>query len=386
MKKLLALLLAGALVLSMSACCCCLPTDGLKLPDVNPPAANSSKPTGSVIIQIPTDPTEPTEPPTVPPTTPPTKPIVPGGKEVSRCVFASYQDGNGNPWFQQKLQLTDGFISNLETIGYDGQLRHSSICYDWKARMATITSDDPDNGSQEIFWDSKGQINQIRSSHGDTTVTVYNYYTFFGKIKDSTTYVNGLLESRAVYEYNENQQMTSYAYYDSRGIITNSNKISYNEYGDPIMDLWYENGELTSDYRYTYTYDEEGRVLTETTVFGDSGHFVSKYAFNYNEKGLLESEYSFAEEGFPIYWDEYTYNEDGLETKRTHFTLEGVSDIYMTEYTKDGQVLRRSSYSQYDGSPVLQNVELFDYSSVYVTELEDAVQQNLFDLITGWGL
>jgi hypothetical protein len=35
---------------------------------------------------------------------------------------------------------------------------------------------------------------------------------------------------------------------------------------------------------------------------------------------------------------------------------------------------------------MLQNVDVYDYRTVYVTELEDTVQNHLFDMITGWGL
>lgn len=412
MKKLLALLLAGVLALSMSACCCCLPTEDFELPDfdipdfelpnVQRPSAENSKPTGDVIIVVPSDPDKdnsdpgndpsgeiqrPTEPerPSEMPTIKP-QPSVPSRKEVYRCVLTSYQDSDGNPWFQQKLQLKDGFITYVETNGYDGELRRSYISYDWDARTATITSDDPDSDSQTFTWDEQGQIVQIVAQHDGNLMVVRNSYTSFGEIAESRTFVNGELVNRVAYEYNENGQMTWNAYYDSNGDITESSQIDYNKHGDHIAELWWEDGVLISDYRYTYTYDEEGRKLTETAVFGDSGRFIYKYSYNYNAEGLLESEYSFDEEGFPNYWYEYTYNEDGLQTQLAQFTPDGLSDTYITEYTKDGHILRQSRYSHFDGNAMLQNVDVYDYRTVYVTELEDTVQNHLFDMITGWGL
>lgn len=381
MKKLLALLLAGALSLSMSACCCCIPMNETKTP-----ALQNSTPTSNVIIQIPTDPTEPTNPSTVLPTTPPTVPVAPVRKEVTRCVFASYQDGEGNAWFRQRLMLADNFFSQLEMLNYDGTLSNSYLSYDWDARTATITSDDSESGSQTFLWDEKGQIVQIIGLHEGELLSIQNSYTPFGEILERRIYLGGKLESRSVYEYDENEKPIKFYAYDADGVIIEQAEITYNEYGDVTRELYWLNGELDTDYRYTYTYDEEGRKLTETAVFGEEDRFVHKYSYHYNAQGLLDLEYSFDEAGYPNYWYEYSYNEKGDEVLSARYDLDGICDTYTTEYNEDGYVLRRSSYSHYDGSPVLQNVELFEYSKVYVTELEDAVQQNLFDLIMGWSL
>ena len=77
-------------------------------------------------------------------------------------------------------------------------------------------------------------------------------------------------------------------------------KYEYNDHGDRVRSQSWENGKLVSDITSEYTYDEQGKVLLETSKFWcltpkadgttEELTFTSTHQFTYDEHGLLTIE------------------------------------------------------------------------------------------------
>ena len=78
---------------------------------------------------------------------------------------------------------------------------------------------------------------------------------------------------------------------------TEGEKYEYNDHGDEVRSQSWENGKLVSDITSEYTYDEQGKVILETSEFWslrtkDDGSteeltFTTSNQYTYDEHGLL---------------------------------------------------------------------------------------------------
>lgn len=94
-----------------------------------------------------------------------------------------------------------------------------------------------------------------------------------------------------------------YSLYDTDGNYlayyseTEGEKYEYNDHGDEVRSQSWENGKLVSDITSEYTYDEQGKVIQETSEFWslrtkDDGSteeltFTTSNQYTYDEHGLL---------------------------------------------------------------------------------------------------
>lgn len=407
MKKLLALLLTGVLALSMSACCCCLPMDSFELPDfdipdfelpnVQRPSAENSKPTGDVIIVVPSDPDEgnsdpgndpsgeiqrPTEPerPSEMPTIKP-QPSVPGRKEVYRCVLSSWMQpdfGSG----AQHVTLKDGMIYRISSINPPSEDQDRYIVYDWNANRAYYVTDG-ETGEVEcsFMWDEKGNIIRIETDEE----TVEYSYTNFDEI-ESIYYFDkaGTLMSQVVMEYDAENRPIRSVTFDRDGFVQDRLEQVYDGHGNLLRYAYWENGYLSYDEVFTYTYDNAGNVETELCISALDDSFVSKFTYVYNAEGLVEYMYSYEEDGSCNLWYEYQYNGAGLQTQENTYNNEGLTHSTITEYDSNGNVIYKADYMYYGGNATLLGDYTFEYETVYLTEAEERVQAFVENLIGTW--
>ena len=406
MKKLLALLLAGVLALSMSACCCCLPMEDFELPDfdipdfelpnVQRPSAENSKPTGDVIIVVPSDPDkensdpgndpsgeiqQPTEPerPSEMPTIKP-QPSVPSRKEVSRCVYSSAQQTDFGT-VVHRVALNGNMISQTTYIhpAYEDETR--SVFYDWDARRGYIVADGGDGEIVDLFtWDEQGNI--IQSDTSDKSIR-YSYTTF-NEVETIHVYdKSGTLLTQVVMEYDSENRPVSSITYGQYGQEQGRMEQSFNEYGDLLRytSLW--GGYLECDDVYTYEYDDNGNMVSMSCTSAIDGSFVSSEIYTYNNNGLLEYTYFLSEDGSCHRWNEYQYNDAGLQTRQNAYDNEGLCNYTITEYDFFGNVTYIADYLCYGGESRLEGEYRYQYQLVYLTEAEERVQAYVDNLAGG---
>lgn len=407
MKKLLALLLAGVLALSMSACCCCLPMEDFELPDfdipdfdlpnVQRPSAENSKPTGDVIIVVPSDPDKensdpgndpsgeiqrPTEPerPSEMPTIKP-QPSVPDRKEVYRCVLSTWMQtdfGSGT----QHVTLKDGMIYRISSINPPSENKDSYIVYNWKSNCAYHVTDGQ-TGEVELsfMWDEKGNISRIETDEE----TVDYSYTNFDEI-ESIHYFDkaGTLMSQVVMEYDSENRPICSITYNQDGFVQDRLEQVYDEHGNLVRYTYWENGYLSCDDVYTYTYDNAGNVEMELCISALDDSFVSKNTYIYNAEGLVEYMYSYEEDGSCNRWYEYQYNGAGLQTQELSYHDGELSASTVTDYDSNGNVVYTADYLHYNGESTLLGEYTFEYETVYLTEAEDRLQTFVDNLIGNW--
>ena len=125
------------------------------------------------------------------------------------------------------------------------------------------------------------------------------------------------------------------------GVIERNDRYSYvyTKYGDieqiAITDM---NGQTVQGY-YRYTYDKQGRKLTEELLRPDGGSDITKYS--YNENGDLLKKEQIPQKGKGQTWS-YTYDQEGKLLSES-YEYSGI--IYSTDYTYDD--LGRLQTAQY---------------------------------------
>ena len=169
--------------------------------------------------------------------------------KAGRTVSTTY-DALGNP-----LSVTDP--SGTVTYQYGANWKPKSVT----AHGSTVTMEydeagnqtklvDPDAGTQRYTYDAYGRIVTQRDGRGITTTNTYNQ---FGQLTLSTT---GAVTT--TYTYGQNS--------DNQGLLLSSSR---------------QNNSIS------YTYDQYGRVRTETRSLSNVGN--RQFSYTYDSKGQLSS-------------------------------------------------------------------------------------------------
>lgn len=170
------------------------------------------------------------------------------------------------------------------------------------------------------------------SYNSDGQVTEFRYY-----------YVDeGRLNHHTIYEYDAaGHLLTEYTYYGDDGSIRSGWEYSYDENGNRILSS-FTDMEGINTWRYTYTYDENGRILTAAKFFpydADGEHDqLGYYTYSYDAAGRLVSKLWTETKGtyFVNHDYYYSYNEAGLLTQSKAVDDRGDVEELMT-YTYDNQ-------------------------------------------------
>lgn len=304
MKKIISIVLASVLVLSLLAAC------GNQKGEENPKADATVKQPQS------NDPgsniTEPSE----------TKPEEQGvtAQRISKISWTMIED-------DETYSIVDEYeydeSSNITRwVRYvDDELSHD-YQYAKSMEKPLVTS-----GSYENTWvysyDANGNLIRYTVGDGDA------YATF--------AYENGELVESAEY-WGES-----------------CTKRKYNENGDPVESLEYHDEEL---YRKTvWTYDDTGNLL-ETESY-QNGEISSSTIFQYDENGHLLEEISY-ENGVISQKTIFDYDENGNQTKRLYYSND------MIAYSDSGLQLKSGYTWEYDsnGNLVAESFEDYEHHAL----------------------
>lgn len=364
MKKLLALLLCMAMLLSLAAC------DGNVDPTEPPPNGISDE----EIANNNSTGQEPEE------------------KELELSALKKFTyDADGN---LVDYKYYYGNTEELSTYTYDkagNQLTSKLVINDEEKESSAYTYDEDGNLTLEEVYDGKGKVRtasyvydaegQVVSDsvweNGKTTEGVYTYDAY-GLNTEIVYQVDGVETERYVNQYNEDGQLLLGAFYQNSVEVFHT-EYTYDENGNTTLMEQYSDGELA--YRNVYAYNENGDMIEDAYYTGDGDiiyRYLMEYTYHsgdrtkeistyenndpestsggtlisvvsYSESGSLLSEATY-EEGQLADQAFYTYDDSGniVEEKYLWYIAEGEYEENRTEYSynDDGQKLTETYYER----------------------------------------
>lgn len=206
----------------------------------------------------------------------------------------------------------------INYISYDGSMySYDEVEYDEFGHIISQLRYGADGTLQKSFL-------RAFNEHGDITISeqidhmnsfnsyryhyVYEYYEN-GLIKSKTKYVNDWLMETEMWEYDEYGNETVYSVADS-------------------------NGKLTSRERYTYEYDENGRIVN-LSAKNSLGSLIYTYTYSYDANGNVTTENKYSNNGSASYKYVYEYdNNNNLLEKRTYDWSGNLNKKYIYEYNE----------------------------------------------------
>ena len=261
-------------------------------------------------------------------------------------VFYAY-DANGNLVVQDERYIWNGDELN-DIEGYELYDRQW-YTYDEQGRPLTYVQDETYyRGShveeKYVYAEDGSYVVHATYSNDDEEQT--NYDTQGRKIRQHTKNKNSNRESLYEYTYdtagNLVHEFHRYAFEDEEGVeqaITTTTSCSYNENGQLLsLKTTDKNGETTrkEEYTYdeaghkikeeisydglswnfrTYTYDEEGKLLTEH----HNGETIDTTTYSYNDDGTLKMTEQVGDSG--TFVSAYTYDEHGNRVASLHQSM-----------------------------------------------------------------
>ena len=218
---------------------------------------------------------------------------------------------------------------------------------------------DSDGAATYYQYDQNGNVvvKQYYNPDAQTTRCYYYEYNAEGKVvketlvKDSsTTYTQYIYQDNIVLEQRTNSDSpndvdTTTYIYDANGNLLQE-QTSYNEFSY----TYDANGNLLQEYfngtlDCSYTYDEKGRVITQTNVRGYENDDIYYYTYNSNDQIIkIDNEYDHIE---------LTYNQYGDITQKICTGTERFQGggpyktIYNYSYTYDefGRILKEECFN-----------------------------------------
>lgn len=192
-------------------------------------------------------------------------------------------------------------------------------------------------GSTEYCYDENGYLTQCRYKHMDIERYTYNYTYEFndeGNPVEVLCYSDGKLNSRHVYDYDEDgnliqetdfdedgQEQFRYVY-DERGFLIEEVTLLDGKEQFHYTNNYDKNGNISEtisdeDYRTVYDYDKDGKLIGAIT-YDPLGEERSRQSYDYDENGNLIKK--------SIYWGDderyrtvYKYDENGNQIESVHY-------------------------------------------------------------------
>jgi RHS repeat-associated protein len=243
--------------------------------------------------------------------------------DPTRGELLSVYDESGN-----LIQTTDG-NGNVTEYEYDPTSRVQSIAYGGMETVrfvynlaGQLVKLDDSTGITELKYDELGRVESVADPNG--RITAYTWDAVGNRA--SIAAPDG---TRTEYTYNENNQLVS--------ATTGSETASYAYYGTTkLRSVTLPNGEATQ-----YAYDTLGNLVSETHSF--SGSDIRRYTYKYDEKGRLTSE---TRDGIgiglqPMPQETYEYRYDALDRLTQYKGKDGETIDYA--YDVSGNLLEEVS-------------------------------------------
>ena len=245
-------------------------------------------------------------------------------------------DSHGN-----KLTETDGYGS--------GSASTTTFTYDTSNRMTSLT----DAQGDETTWAYTADTTTMTDPLGNTDVKTYNS------------------QNQLVSELNPNNLLTTYVY-DDNGNLTTETEYAGSTDTSTVVDTltWSYNADGTvasagnDNGTYTFTYDDQGRVIGVTEPFGVSLSFGYD---QYGNRNLVEDNLGGVETS--------VYNANAQLLSRV-LTESGVTLRIDFTYDQFGRVLSESRYSNAVGTALVARTTYTYDSAGNATSM---VSENIYD-------
>ena len=224
---------------------------------------------------------------------------------------------------------------------------------------------------EEFDYDIYG--NKIRCTYND------DYNSFLYEEWEYNAY-GELTDDMIIGNWGDLSNSRSYEYDDKGNLIKT---IPYDEYGNPEY-YWYEykydeNGnELeehicdkygSKDVNRSSEYDENGNCI-KSIKYGRYGDVESWYEYEYDEKGQVTVEILHDADDSRIYTMKYEYDDDGNVRKNTYYNPAGELEFGESiSYDEYGNIVEDTSYNK-DGKLITYKYS-YDYDVVYVEPMKE---------------
>ncbi len=261
-----------------------------------------------------------------------------------------------------------------------------------------------------------------------------NEWNLKGRVKTVITYVysgtekfgesqKGILEYKNIEKFDVAGNIKEVFYYGSNGDLSSTSLYIYDNNRIIEVNSYLIDGSLNG--KMIYTYDEKGNN-TEKTNYNSDGSLIFKFTYNYNSKKYKTEENRFDSDGKLDNKYTYKYNENGAITEAYQSDYEHVrriqaykdsdgrgirTEVYQSRlssdgsfstketfiYDNNGNITSRSSYSA-DGHIVAKEIykyndkgdELEDYTTVYQNDgtillsFNNSTKYDKYDKLGNW--
>jgi hypothetical protein len=136
------------------------------------------------------------------------------------------------------------------------------------------------------------------------------------------------LESRWIYKYDENRFLTEIKEYKPDGKLSTSTILRYDENNNVFEKIWYSRL-LNRTSRYEYKYDKEGNEI-ECTSYRQNGDLFGKDVYTYDKKRNKITEIHYSDGDYIEYNHTYKYDKFNNITEKQYKTMNGLTDNIMT--------------------------------------------------------
>ena len=282
-----------------------------------------------------------------------------------------------------------GYFQSYMTYKYNADLmliergNHGITTFDDHGNIVKSTSNDGGEITYDNVYDTNGNLTQVtrHDSDGQTYVTSYTYDDHGNETSSS--------ESDGSYSTTTNR-------YDEQGRLINSHEESHSEYMDGVTDKTYEfrsdgyTEKLTiSGGESTYTeteYTPDGVPVKKTLFFGGAGSSPWEVT-TYNENGcpVTFTEYKDDSAHTLRGTSEYTYDADGRLLSQSgsgsdydpfyisyNYTYDVNGNVVSRQAVQDGTVTNTLTYELFE-VPGDYKVSSFDTSKLYYIQTEDLI-------------
>lgn len=158
-------------------------------------------------------------------------------------------------------------------------------------------------------WDDNGRIVSILEKSNGGSYSIAYVYDEAGRCTERSVTRDDALASRTELTYNDEGKLLTECTYLPDGKISGEKTNTYNDQGDLIAESSKWMGSVPSVKKYSYTYDENGRPSIRITS-DEKGKRVARLQYTYDDEGrvLSETSYGSGDESTRI---EYTYDDNG---------------------------------------------------------------------------
>ena len=175
--------------------------------------------------------------------------------------------------------------------------------------------------TKELLYDLDGSLSQVGSTEYDAKGN---------KTRMLFQNPRGAVLSSRVYEYDEAGRLLQCVSTEARGPITKETcSPLYDQSGNRVEEVWsYEDG--TPSRRYVYQYYPAGEIAKQVMYkYSSDGSIEEKWDSSYDQHGNIVQTVCYDDHGLTIAGPtRYKYDEDGVEIEGATFSLKG--DLYST--------------------------------------------------------